>query len=110
MKLNAFIAGGLMMATAPAAAQTAPTADPAPSAAVASQHYTTAETDIGTLMDDPAAMAVLVKHFPEMFKSDQIEQARSMTLKEIQPYSSDVLSDAALASVDAELGKLPMKK
>jgi hypothetical protein len=97
------------LATA-AAGLTAPAAyaaDPAPAAAA---HYTTAETDIGTLLDDPASKAVLVKTLPGFADNPQIEMARSMTLKQIQAFAGDALSDEKLAAVDAELAKLPAKK
>lgn len=111
MTIKAIIVGSLLIASSPGVAQTAPApTNAAPSSAAAPVRYTTADTDIGTLMDDPASMAVLTKHFPEMFKSDQINQARSMTLKEIQAYSSDMLTDQALASTDADLAKLTPKK
>lgn len=93
---------------AAAAGLTAPAAyaaDPAPAA-----HYTTAETDIGTLLDDPASKAVLVKNLPGFADNPQIEMARSMTLKQIQGFAGDALSDEKLAAVDAELAKLPAKK
>ena len=109
MTIKAIIVGSLLAVAAPVAAQTAPTATPAPSA-VAPTHYTTSDTDLGTLMDDPASMAVLNKHIPEMSKSEQINQARSMTLKEVSAYASDTLTDQLLASVDADLAKLPPKK
>jgi len=111
MKLTVVLAATLMIAVAPASAQTAPAAPAAATAtATAPRHYTSADTDIGTLLDDPAAKALLAKHFPEMLKGDQIEQARSMTLKEVQPYAADMVTDAALASLDADLAKLPAKK
>lgn len=72
-------------------------------------HYTTADTEIGVLLDDPAAKAVIEKDAPEIAKSDQIDMARSMTLRSVQQYSPDELSDAVLAKIDADLAKLPAK-
>jgi hypothetical protein len=72
--------------------------------------YSTSETDIGTLLDDPAARAVLDKYLPSVSHGDQIDMARSMTLKDIQQYAPDVVTDKVLAQVDAELSKLPAKK
>ncbi len=89
-----------MIATAPAAAQ----------AAAASTAYTTADTDIGTLLDDPAAKAILDKHMPGFTANDQIDMARSMTLKGIQQYAADKITDQALADIDADFAKLPAKK
>ena len=79
-------------------------------AIVAAAAYTTADTDIGTLLDDPAAKAVLEKILPGFATNPQIDMARSMTMKSIQQYAADTLTDEKLAAVDAELAKLPAKK
>jgi hypothetical protein len=72
-------------------------------------HYTTAETDIGTLLDDPAARAVVDKHIPGFSAREQIDMARPMTLKSIQQYAPDI-TDKALSEIDTDLAKLPSKK
>lgn len=79
---------------------------PAPAAAA---HYTTADTDIGTLLDDPAARAIVDKYIPGFSSGDQINMARAMTLKSIQQYAPDKFTDQVLASIDADLAKLPAK-
>jgi hypothetical protein len=84
-------------------------ADPAPAAAKTA-HYSTSETDIGTLLDDPAARAVLDKHIPGFSTQDQIDMARSMTLRAVQQYAPDKYTDKVLAEIDADLAKLPVKK
>ena len=76
----------------------------------ASAHYSTATTNIGTLLDDPAAKAIVFKNLPQLAKDDKIEQARSMTLKAIQQYAPDVVSDSVLAEIDTEFSALPPKK
>ena len=87
-------------------AQAAPkTSAPATGAA----HYSSATTEIGTLLDDPAAKAVIEKHVPGMTTNDQIDMARGMTLKDIQQYSPDAMNDKVLAETDADLAKLPVK-
>jgi len=90
------------------AAEPATTAAPAAPAAAtpATPKYTTADTEIGTLLDDPAARAILDKFVPEMTSSDQIDMARAMTLKSIQAYAPDDLTDEILAKIDAEFAKL----
>lgn len=98
----ATLALGLTLLVAPAAALAQ--AAPAPA------HYSVATTTIGDLLDDPASKAVLIKYIPEMAKSDQIDMARGMTLKDIQQYSPDTLTDKKLADMDAELAALPPKK
>jgi para-nitrobenzyl esterase len=103
MTLIAF-AAALALTPAIASAQAA-----APAAAAAA-HYSTDNTTIGEIMADPAAKAVVDKHVPGMLANDQIEMAKDMTLKQIQQYSPDNLSDKTLADIDAEFAKLPAKK
>jgi len=79
-------------------------------ATAAPTHYTTSDTDIGTLLDDPAARAVVDKHVPGFSSQDQIDMARSMTLRAIQQYAPDKYTDQVLAEIDADLAKLPAKK
>jgi len=103
MTLIAF-AAALALTPAIASAQAA-----APAAAAAA-HYSTDNTTIGEIMADPAAKAVVDKHVPGMLANDQIEMAKNMTLKQIQQYSPDNLSDKTLADIDAEFAKLPAQK
>lgn len=100
----------LALAFMAAAPMTAHAAEPAPAAAPAAAPYTTTATEIGTLLDDPAAKAVLDKNLPGFADNPQISMARSMTLRAIQGFAGDALSDAKLAAVDADLAKLPAKK
>jgi hypothetical protein len=72
-------------------------------------HYSTAETDIGTLLDDPAAKAVINQHVPGFSSRDRIDMARSMTLKALQPYDP-TFTDKLLAEIDVDLAKLPVKQ
>lgn len=83
-------------------------AAPAPAAA-AKPLYTSAETPLGDLLDDPAAKAILVKHLPDVVNKEGIDMARGMTLKQLQNYAADQVTDAKLAVIDAELAKLPAK-
>ena len=96
-------AAALAIAT-PALSQTAAPAAAAPAAKV---KYSTSETDLGTLLDNPAAKAIIEKHIPGMTTNDQVDMARGMTLKAIQQYASDEVTDARLAAIDADLAKLP---
>ena len=72
--------------------------------------YSVADTQIGTMLDDPAAKAILDKHIPGFSSTGQIDKARSMTLKHIQPYVSDMITEAALGLIQADFAKLPAKK
>jgi hypothetical protein len=105
--MRAYIVAAALMAAfnvTTAVSQTAATPAPATTA-----KYSTSQTTIGTLLDDPAARAVLDKYLPSVSHGDQIDMARSMTLKDIQQFSPDVITDQILAQVDAELAKLPVK-
>lgn len=107
MPRNLLIAA-LLVGAAGFAAPAAYAADPAPAAAPA-KAYSTAETPIGTLLDDPAAKAILVKYIPQLATSAQIDMARSMTLKQIQAYAGDSLTDETLGKIDWDFSKLPAK-
>ena len=115
-KLNVLAATAVLGATliaAPAAlAQStpAPAATPAATATAAPGHYTTTDTTLGTLLDDPAAKAVLVKHIPDIVNNPQVDRARVITLKQMQTYVPDSVPDAVLAKIDADLAALPARK
>lgn len=86
------------------AAEAAPAAhDHAAHAAPAASAFSVETTDLGTLIDNPATKAVLVKHIPEMADNPQIEMARPMTLKQIQGFAPDTFTDELLAKIDADL-------
>lgn len=111
MRIASF-ALGLALIAAPAAvfAQAAPAAavaDPAklPGAAQAAK-FKTDQTTIGDILDNPAASAVVKKYLPEMLANDQINMARGMTLKSVQQYSADTVTDKVLASIDDDFAKL----
>jgi hypothetical protein len=82
----------------------------APSKAASLERYSTSTTDIGTLIDDPAAHAVVDRYLPGLLAENQINLARTMTLAAIQPFAADRISDKALADIDVELAKLPVKQ
>lgn len=94
------VAGAAVPAVAIAQTATAP-------AAPAAAKYSTEETEIGTLLDDPAAKAILDKHIPGMSSNEQVDMARAMTLKAIQQYAPDQVTDKALAAIDEDFKKLP---
>jgi hypothetical protein len=62
---------------------------------------------VGDLLDYAPAKAVLVKHLPEIAKDDQIEMVRGLTLRSLQSFSPDQLTDDLLVKIDADLAKLP---
>ncbi len=75
--------------------------------ALASGHYTSLTTPLGTLLDNPAAKAVLVRQIPEVVSSPQIAMARGVTLEALQSYVP-TLTEAKLKAIDADLEKVPM--
>jgi para-nitrobenzyl esterase len=75
-------------------------------AATAKAPYNSGDTDIGTLLDDPAARAIVDKHIPGFSAGEQVDMARGMTLKSIQQFAPDKITDQVLADIDNELAKL----
>jgi hypothetical protein len=93
------------------AAASARAETPTPAAAPTPK-YSSSTTQMGTLLADPAAKAVLVKHLPRLVENpDMAERASGMTLKDLQDalkaYAPDLLSDEVLAKIDADLAALP---
>ena len=78
--------------------------------ALHSDHYTTLTTPLGTLLDDPAAHALLARELPGLLKSPQLDMGRGMTLAALQPYMPADLTDAKMQSIDAGLALLPAKQ
>jgi hypothetical protein len=84
-------------------------ADAPAAAAPAKAAYSSAETDIGTLIDTPETKVILDKVLPGFSSNEQVAMARSMTLRAIQQYAPDKITTEALDQLDAELAKLPAK-
>ena len=102
LTLASLAGGSLAIAAMPAFAQE--TAAPKPA------HYSVSETLVGTLLDDPAAVEILKRLIPTVYANDQFQSAgRSLTLKAIQQYEPDALSDENLAKIQAEFNKIPAK-
>lgn len=98
----AAMAGSLPLLSAPALAQAAP---------AEGDRYSVSKTLVGTLLDDPAAAAVLEKMIPTVYANPMFQDAgRALSLKDIQQYEPEVLNDDNLAKIQAELDKLPVKK
>jgi hypothetical protein len=92
--------------TVAAAPATAAPVAPAAAAPAAKAKYSTADTDIGTLLDNPATKAAVDKVFPGFSTNDQVAMARPMTLQAIKAYAADQFTDAKLAELDAALAKI----
>jgi len=98
----ASLAGSGLTIPVAAAAQQASAPKPA--------HYSVETTLVETLLADPAAVEILKRLIPTVYANDQFQSAgRSLTLKAIQQYEPDALSDANLAKIQAEFDKIPAK-
>ncbi len=100
--MRSILAGAAGLSLVLAAGATAQTSPP-PSSAAAPAKASVDTTTIGDLMANPATMAVLQKDLPEVLSDPRIEQAKGMTLKEIEPYSEGKLDDAKLAAIQKDL-------
>lgn len=69
--------------------------------------YSTANTSIGTLLDNAVTRAIVEKNIPGMTTDPRTTLARGMTLRAIQRFSPDQLTNARLAAIDAALSKIP---
>lgn len=76
------------------------------STAVFAQAYSTSETDIGTLLDDPAAAEILEKHLPGFTTNSQVSMTRALTLVSLKSFAPDMVTDEALEKIDADLAEL----
>ena len=100
---------GLAMAALSTIAMAQSAASPAPAP------YSSSTTQLGTLMADPAAKAVLLKDAPDLGKAgSDMEQANGMTLVEVaaalKAYAPNLLPPKVLAQIDEDLAKLPPPK
>ena len=98
-------AGAAFAQTPPAQTPAAPAAQ-APEATHAKPSVES--TPIDELLQNPKAMEILFKHFPEMKgQEDQLAMAGSMTLRDIQPFAADTFTDEKLAAVETDFQALP---
>lgn len=73
----------------------------------AGAQYSVQETNIGTLLNDPQARAVLEKHLPKTISNPQFTMAHGFTLAFIQSFDQvGELTDETLEEIDAELAAL----
>lgn len=106
--VTALLATGVLtlLTATPAMAQSAGTTTPA--AAPTASGFS-ADTPLEVVVADPAAKAVLDKTLPNISKHPAFDQFKAMSLKQLQPYASDRISEEAVAKVDADLKALPAK-
>ena len=73
------------------------------SAPEAATGYSTATTRIGALLANPETRAVIDRHFPEVTADPRIGMAKSMTFRLVQKFAPEVITNAALDAIDADL-------
>lgn len=78
----------------------------AQAAAPAAAGFSVDTTDLGTLLGNEATKAILVKHLPSLVGNDQIAMASGLTLKQLQGFAGDVVTDDKLKAVQADFDKL----
>ena len=100
----ALIATLLVLGAAAAPAFADPAA--APAAVTAAKPYTTATTNIGDLLADPASKAIVDAHIPGFSANPQIQMASGMTLRAVQQMAPDKVTNEMLDGIDADLAKL----
>ena len=64
------------------------------------------DSKIGTLLEHSASRAILEKYLATMIANPQFGMAKGLTLKQLQPYASDVLSEDLLKDIEAELATI----
>lgn len=69
----------------------------------------TSTVTIGEFMENPKLKPILDKHLPGFSSNGQVGMARGMTLRSIQAYSPDTLTDEALGKIDADVATLPAR-
>lgn len=78
----------------------------APAVAPADAAISTSKTKLSDLLGNPAARAMLDKHFPGVSEDKRIGMAKGMSLRAIQKFAKDQFPDAALDALDADLATL----
>src|SRR3546814_4051915 len=81
-------------------------ADQATAVADQKAAYSISDTDIGTLLDDPKAVAIMDKHIPGFSAREQIDQARPFTLTFIKTFPQADINDDMLKGIQAVFDKL----
>ena len=64
------------------------------------------DSKLGDILANEKGKAVLEKHMPGVSKHPQLAMAKGMTLKQIAGFSQGQISQATLATVDADLKKI----
>lgn len=68
--------------------------------------YSTSQTTLGTLLDDPQAKAIVDQYIPDFTSDDRINMARPFTLTFIKIYIPDRITDEKLKAIDEQFEAL----
>src|SRR3546814_12510468 len=85
-------------------------ADQATAVADQKAAYSISDTDIGTLLDDPKAVAIMDKHIHGFSAREQIDQARPFKLPFLKNFPQAHLTDDMCKGMQAEFDKHPTTK
>jgi hypothetical protein len=61
---------------------------------------------VGINHANPVSRKILIRHLPGVVQSGNIERMGGITLRRVRGMAPQMISDAALAAIDAELAKL----
>jgi hypothetical protein len=72
--------------------------------------YSTSRTPIADLMANPAAREIITRHLPAVVNSVNIERMGGITLRRLQGMAPQMVSEATLSAIDAELARVTPPK
>lgn len=102
--MKCMIASAVLMASISASALAQPGADPA--AAGAAVTAFSIDSPIEQLVANPSAKAVLDADFPGLTAHPAYEQFKSLSLKQLAPYSNGVITDEKIAKAATDLASV----
>ena len=68
----------------------------------------TSDSQMGEILDNPSAKSILDKHVPGLADNPQMQQARGMSLRNLQTFVH-ALTNETLAKIDKDLEETPKK-
>jgi hypothetical protein len=101
------LASTLVMAPAQAEDKAAA---PAPVSEAAKPVFSVANSRISEILDNADAKAIVERHLPGFSGHPQIGLARDFSLKAIQSFAPDKITDEALEKIEADFAALAAKK
>jgi hypothetical protein len=104
----ALFLGAAVVAPVQAKDQAAPA--PAPAAEAAKPAFTSANSKISEILENAEAKAIVEKHMPGFSSHPQIDMAKDFSLKAVQSFAPDRISDELLAKIDADFAAMAAKK